>query len=1489
MDYSQAVLRLHDGGGFQQLIPPSLNDSTFGSFAPSRTFRLSYTTSQLALLFAPSAALLLIYPLRVFQLREANLKVLPNRTGALKAILTVASTAINLATLVLSLKSRPLPNAESVAANVVVFVASLAVCHLSFLEHGRSVKPSISLISYLLVSLICDAFNLSSLYQRHDSSAPTLLLTVASGLTFFQLIVQSLNKRSYLREPYRHLPTEQVVSDLNRLFLFWANAEILKGNSKLLTVADLPDLDHALRSRDLRTRMEVAWETTSKPDSGSKANSAKALLAAWLKCFGRSMLVLVVPRCLLAVIRFAQPVLISRTIAYVSEPATEFGANPSGLSGSQLILAALLVYTGHGLLSSIGAQGMSRVMVQTRGAFIGLIHARCLTLRDGVYDDAAAVQHMGDDVDSAEFIAYLFQEMYGLSAEVIIGMFMLWSEIGWWCLTPLVFVLLSSQSAQFIGNRIGDKIQQWEMAKQKRIALTTSMVEYIKDIKMMGMADTIMTKLQNSRLVDIAKGNHFRWILVLFHSSGFALQLFTPVFTLVFYALDARLRGHQALDPSKAFTTVTIISLLTVPANALLATLPQCGAILGNLRRIQSYLLEPSREDKRTMLGTPSTNLTGNTISDGNEQTSKHRAISFQSVSLRPAPAASLCLEDVTIQLAQGSLNVICGAVGTGKTTLARAILGDVPPETGSIAVSSKRIGYCAQKPWLVNASIKSIVCGPIADSDFDEEWYSKVIDACGLVEDIERSSTGDVTTVGSRGITLSGGQRQRVALARAVYARPSILILDDVLSALDAKTEAHVAEKLLGKNGILRDLKTTVILITHASQHLSMADYIVVLAGSKIAEQGTWADLRSSTGYVSKLQVKESDPLSAQKADAVKPVTVPGTAAPSKNDLMDLTRKSGDASVYWYYFKSAGFPILTVFFICNLIYGITMATTPYILRAWSESGGRDMWLYVILYSLSSLTGFLSISSAIMTNFVKLNPKAGEVIHYKLLRTIMRAPLSYFATTETGNVVNRFSQDISYLDERLPMALLIVVMQTFRLISPMILLFLTQAVLTISAPPLLVVLYFLQKLYLHESRQIRFLDLESRAAVYSNFLETLEGVSAIRAFGWQSSSVDQNVERLDVSQGPHYLMKMIQLWLAVVLDLLVAGLAVMVVSLAVILRSSTTGGQIGLALNLVITISTTLVRLLEQWTSLETSLGAVARIKTLEATLLPEDKEDEDSEPPVGWPKQGSIEFRDVTASYNPETIALKGVSLTISPGQKVGICGRTGSGKSTLLLSVLRLIELDSGSIHIDGLDLSTLPRETIRSRLIAIPQDAFILNDSIRLNIDPSATVSDEEIIAVLEKVQLWSVIKSRSANNSGNTEPPAAPKKEEETDPLAAPLKTSPFSHGQFQLFGLARALLLKARSTILILDEATSNVDGETDKLMQRIIREEFSRHTILSIAHRLDTIRDADLIVVLDKGRLVEKGAPEELLAKDMPPSEAEEEKAWFRELWDGAH
>lgn len=240
--------------------------------------------------------------------------------------------------------------------------------------------------------------------------------------------------------------------------------------------------------------------------------------------------------------------------------------------------------------------------------------------------------------------------------------------------------------------------------------------------------------------------------------------------TLIFYAVDARIRGKDSLDPNKTFTSIAIITLLTAPANMLLALFPQFASVYGCASRIQKYLLEPSRDDNRILLeahpSLPGPNRNGRdgmNGTNGKPTTDKSLAVNVENVVLRPAAAADICLDGISVQLKKGSLNVICGAVGTGKTTLARAILGDVTPDSGLISVSTRRIGYCAQKPWLINASIKNIVCGPASETEIDEGWYNTVIRACGLEEDIKHLSSGDSEAVGSRGATLSGGQRQRV------------------------------------------------------------------------------------------------------------------------------------------------------------------------------------------------------------------------------------------------------------------------------------------------------------------------------------------------------------------------------------------------------------------------------------------------------------------------------------------------------------------------------------------------------------------------------------------------------------------------------------------------------------------------------------------------------------------------------------------------------
>ncbi|CEJ87424.1 hypothetical protein VHEMI04411 [[Torrubiella] hemipterigena] len=1446
-----------------------------------------YSYLQLALLLAPSAFVLLVSPFRILQLRRANLKVLPNYRGAIKAILAASIAVLELVILVVYLQSTVARDDTAIGIHVAVVVASLFVCVLSFFEHGRSVTPSTILILYLFASIACQSL------QLQQNGLDNLEILYADLVLRFALLIMELSSKSaYLRHPYSELSPEQTTSSVSRAFLFWLNDLILLGNSKLLSRADLPRLDDGLRSSPLRERMEDMWFNAAKSTPTPEKDDGMMLLWVVFRFFQRSLLFNSVPRLMMIVFRYMQPVFINNTIRFVTEPATEINEQ---ITGRYLILTAVVIYVGLGVSFCMYYQNHNRIKTQSRGALIGLIHARCLTATDGAYENASVVMHMSSDTDIMENFAWLCQEMWGQVIELMIGIGMLWMQLRWWCLMPLVIIASSSQIVKWTGRLTSESMVEWQKAKQDRIAITTSLVDYVKSIKMMGMTRSITDIVQASRINDLVTGLDYRWIVVYFNLTVNGISILTPVVTLVAYAVDAHLRGKESLDASTAFTSIAIITLVTIPANVILALVPQFATAYSCAARIQGYLLAPSKDDKRTLLGSPTS-------------TEPTPAIVFTDVSLRPAATADICLKKVNISFKKGSLNVVCGLVGTGKTTLAKAILGEVTADSGTIAVSTKRMGYCAQKPWLINASVRTTVCGTEDEKSIDHEWYKTIIHACGLDEDLKQLSIGDSEAAGSRGVTLSGGQKQRVALARAVYARPEILVLDDVLCALDAKTEAHVAKMLLGPEGIFRQHGIAVVLITHATQYLPFADQIVVLGSGGIDEQGTWDKLRASTGYISRIQSTtpknnaNPEPTDVISFNAGRSAPVSGELLPSDddNDELDPSKRAGDLSVYYYYFRCVNMAAVVIFFACIVTDGAALAITPSVLRAWSEAGGAHMWLYTTLYAASSLLSLAATGSVIWSALILIAPKAGEVLHFRVLKTIASAPLSYFSTTDSGSILNRFTEDMTYVDHTLPYHLMNSFWSFSRLISQLVLLSITQIYVAVGTPFLFFTLYLLQKLYLRTSRQIRYMDIELRAKVLSSFLETLEGVSHIRALGWQSQYVRQNIRDLDISQRPHYMMLSVQQWLSLVLDMLVAGLSVLIVGLAVVFRASTSGGQIGIALNIVLTISTTLTRLLQSWTQLETSLGAVFRIKLLEATLKPENKENECIEPPAQWPATGTIELQDVVASYNPKAIALNGISLTVHSGQKVGICGRTGSGKSTFLLALLRLVEMDSGTIRIDGIDLATLPRESIRERIVALPQDAFMLNDTIRRNIDPEGIASDEQIIAALEKVRLWDIIASRISKiasiSTGSTAPSGGQSTTttaEASDPLNAPLKELPLSHGQFQLFGVARALLLKTRSRILLLDEATSNVDLETDKTIQRIVREEFAQHTVITIAHKLDTIRDADTIVVMDKGRIVEIGSPNALLAKmDAQETMSGEQpmgKAWFREMWDSAH
>jgi ATP-binding cassette subfamily C (CFTR/MRP) protein 1 len=436
-------------------------------------------------------------------------------------------------------------------------------------------------------------------------------------------------------------------------------------------------------------------------------------------------------------------------------------------------------------------------------------------------------------------------------------------------------------------------------------------------------------------------------------------------------------------------------------------------------------------------------------------------------------------------------------------------------------------------------------------------------------------------------------------------------------------------------------------------------------------------------------------------------------------------------------------------------------------------------------------------------------------------------------------------------------------------IAQIILIAAASAYICLTFPFLAIAIFMVQRFYLKTSRPLRMMDIEAKSPLYTHFVESIEGLVTIRAFGWQQKFQEKAISLLDISQKPFYLLLSVQRWLNLVLDLLVGGLAVIVVGLAVGLHVAISPSYIGVSLSKIMTLGESLRELVVWWTMLEMSIGAVARIRTFtkDTTLEPED-EVSDVTDIKEWPSMGAIEFHEASAAYySTGTLSrcsvLKDISLSIPAGQHVGICGRSGSGKSSMIGALCRLLELHEGHITIDGLNIKDTPRNTLRSRLNIIPQLPFFIIGSIRTNLNITSPVShtDEELWGVIEIVRLTAAVQRLGG--------------------LDAELTDESLSQGQKQLFCLARALIKKSHcGKVLLLDEATSSVDEETDQLIQGVIRTHFAGHTVLAVAHRLKGVLDFDAIVILNEGDVIEYGPPKELLRK---------EGGAFRELYDAKH
>ncbi|OAA63926.1 ABC transporter, transmembrane domain, type 1 [Cordyceps fumosorosea ARSEF 2679] len=1373
-------------------------DAAFGPLTDpacrSQDFTLHFEQAIFALV--PAAIFAVAFPARISFLARASTAARPSWRRTVKLTIAATIACLELALVISWSLDKNTKTPVSIAAATVNFLVALQTIALSWIEDARSVRPSTLLSLYLVITVLLDLPQARTLWLRGGIDTTAGMTTAAVVLKTLFLCVENIGKRAHLLSVYRTLPPEATSGIVNRSVLWWINDTFRRGFRTALAVEDLDRLDDALLSGGLNNAVTLAWASRRQPERRLEFPIAVARAVLY------DFLAIIPPRLCLIGFIFAQPYLFHTVLSLLTNTAITLTATDCyGLVG-----ATAIVYVGLTVLRLHYNQKVGRFKVMFRGASVCLIYDKALQTRDGVYDESAAVTLMSTDVDQITECLTELNEYWARAIEVTLGVSMLAKQLGWVCVVPLALVVGAFFAAKQIASRIGGSQKVWVDAVQRRIALTSSMLLNIRSIRMAGLGKITMDRIQQERILETEKMSKFRWYIVWQNTVQNVPWGLAPAATFAVVALSK----PGSLDTAKIFTSLSIITLLTDPAAKLLSAIPATASSLGCIDRIQGFLLSKPREDSRRLLGAQDVSHDLNSVhseargdasgielqprlANSVKGSTEILAVQFKDVFARPAGADKTVLQDVSFSVVSGSIAAVVGSVASGKSTLLRSILGEAELERGTVSVRDQSVAYCSQSPWLPDTTIKKSICGPFRDAGIDTELYDEVIDACALKHDIALLSDGDNTKIGSGGGILSGGQRQRVSLARALYSRPKILVLDDFVSAIDGKTRRHIVQKLFGPAGWFKQRGCTVIFATHARSLLQHTDNILMLSKGRLERDGTYDQLVRAGAIQGLPEAADDEPTDGQPEEA-KISAVSETVAEA-NERADLRRRVGDLEVYQYYFKSISWLKSSTFVGFTAVH-VFAATFTYLWLNWWISGhGTRTTLFAVIYLLLGILNVLGI--------------AGYAC----------APQPYFTTTSAGDTLNRFSQDMSLVETQLATGTLVTVTNLLGAAAEAALIAMGSPYMAATVPFLIAAVYALQKVYLRTSQQLRLLELETRGPPYANFLETLDGVSTIRAFGWELNCKQYCQAFLDRSQRPTYLLICIQTWLNMVLDLIVAAEAAIVVLLGLLLKSSTNPALLGVSLNNILSFNASLASVIGGWTLFETSLGAISRLRSFEQNIKPEDLPGEVCEPPASWPVEGRIEMRGVDASH---------------------------SGKSSLVATFARLLEIDNGVIKIDGYDLATIPRDIIRERLVAVPQDAPVLIGTLRFNTDPAGLHVDAAIEAVLRQVGLWDVFESG--------------------DGLDTEMTMASLSHGQRQLLSIARAMLKGGR--VVLLDEPTSSIDEVTDGKVQQVLREAFQGCTVITVAHRINTIHPgSDVVVVMEGGQVVEAGAPDELLRR----------------------
>uniref|UniRef100_A0A164Y1G1 ABC-type xenobiotic transporter n=1 Tax=Daucus carota subsp. sativus TaxID=79200 RepID=A0A164Y1G1_DAUCS len=1102
---------------------------------------------------------------------------------------------------------------------------------------------------------------------------------------------------------------------------------------------------------------------------------------------------------------------------------------------------------------------LQQVGIRIKAALIALIYHKGLTLscqsKQG-HTTGEIINFMTVDAERIGDFSWCMHDPWVVFLQVGLALVILYRTLGVASIATL-FATVAVMMANLPLGRLQENFQTNLMeSKDQRMKSTSEILRNMRILKLQGWDMKFLSKIEELR------NNETGWLRKYVYTNAMVSFVFwgTPTFVAVVTFGTCMLIGIP-LDSGKILSALATFRILQEPIYNLPDTISITIQTKVSLDRIASFLcLDDIQTNvvRRLPRGSLDTAIE---IVHGN--------FSWDVSSPNPT------LKDINFRVSHGMRVAVCGMVGSGKSSLLSSILGEVPKLSGVIEMSGTK-AYVSQTPWIQSGTIEeNIVFG----EGMDKEKYEKILEACCLKKDLEILSYGDKTIIGERGINLSGGQKQRVQIARALYQDADIYLFDDPFSALDAHTGSHIFKECI--QGILES--KTVIYVTHQVEFLPSADLILVMKDGYITQAGKYGDILNLGNEFIELVVAHEKALSAinlleaglalkdmnisvdskTKSDKSSEETTdvqysqpPEDVQGTKGQLVqEEEREKGrvEFSVYWKYITTAyGGALIPVILLAQVLFQVLQIGSNYWM-AWATPVSGDeappvqnftlIIVYVALAIGSSFCIFCRAMSLAAAGY-----KTATILFQRMHLCIFRAPMSFFDSTPSGRILNRASMDQSTIDMNMPNQVGLFAFSIIQLLGNIAVMALVAWQVFVVFVPVIAICIWLQQYYIPSARELARLIGVSKAPVIQHFAETISGSTTIRSFDQEHRFQETSMKLIDGNSRPKFHSAGVMEWLCFRLDMFSNLTFAFTLVFLISVPSGTIDPSIaGLAVTYGLGLNMSQFRVIWNLCNLDNKIISVERI--LQYTSIPNEPPlvIEVNRPDDHWPSCGEVEMCNLQVQYAPHMpLVLRGLTCTFKGGKKTGIVGRTGSGKSTLIQTIFRIVEPTAGVILVDGINISLIGLHDLRSRLSIIPQDPTMFEGTVRSNLDPLEEYTDEQIWEVLDMCQLGDEVKSKEGKLDS-----------------AVSENGENWSVGQRQLVCLGRVLLKKSK--LLILDEATASVDTATDNMIQKTLRQHFQDSTVLTIAHRITSVLDSDMVLLLENGLIQEYDVPTKLL------------------------